>query len=96
MSGIRGERDLCQKKMKLINQGIKQKQRQKQLWKWNLKGLRYEDFGIGGIRFIQWATQTSLANRLNLQYIECYHNSKYEPNKQPQNVDLKQLALLKK
>ena len=49
------------------------------------------------------ATQTSLANRLNLQYIKCYHNSKYEPSvfsaifrhKQPQNVNLKQLALLK-
>ena len=36
----------------------------------------------------------------NLQYIKCYHNSKYEPSvfsaifrhKQPENVNLKQLA----
>ena len=46
---------------------------------------------------------TSLNSRSNLQYIKCYHISNYEPSvfsaifrhKQPQNVDLKQLALLK-
>ena len=44
-----------------------------------------------------------LFRRSNLQYIKCYHNSKYEPSvfsaifrhKQRQNVDPKQLALLK-
>ena len=59
--------------------------------------------GIGGSRLIQWATQTSLIRWSNLQYIKCYHNSKYEPSvfsaifrhKQPQNVNLKQSALLK-
>ena len=52
--------------------------------------------GIGGSRLIQWATQTSLIRWPNLQYIKCYHNSKYEPSvflaifrhKQPQNVNL--------
>ena len=51
----------------------------------------------------QWTTQTSLTKRANLEYIKCYHNSIYEPSvfsaifrhKQPQNVDLKRLALLK-
>ena len=41
--------------------------------------------------------------RLNLQYIKSYHDSKYEPSvfsaifrhKQPQNIDLKLLVLLK-
>ena len=59
--------------------------------------------GIVGSRLIQWATQTSLIRWSNLQYLRCYHNSKHEPSvfsaifrhKQPQNVNLKQLALLK-
>ena len=59
--------------------------------------------GTGGSHLIQWATQASLNWRLNLQYIKCSHNSKYKPSvfsvifrhKQPQNVVLEQLVLLK-
>ena len=61
------------------------------------------DNGIGDNRLKQCATLTSLFRCSNLQYIKCYHNSKYEPSvfsaifrhKQPHNVTLKQLALLK-
>ena len=85
------------KKIKLKKKRIKKKKKQ--------SPPRFEpgENGIGGCRLIQWAGQKSLNRRSNLQYIKCYHNSKYEPSvfsaifrhKQPQNVDLKQLSLLK-
>ena len=61
------------------------------------------DNGTEDNRLVQWTTQTSLTTGSNLQYLKCYHNRKYEPSvfsaifrhKQSQNVDLKQLALLK-
>ena len=113
MSGVRGECDLCQKKKWSIlrfkkkhwdknsyENGKKKKQKQK---KQSLQEFEPGASGIGSDRLTQWATQTSLANPSNLQYIQCYRNSKYElsvfsaifRHKQPQNVDLKQLALLK-
>ena len=62
------------------------------------------DNDIRGNFLIQWATQTLLIKPLNLQYMNCYHNSTecessvlsaIFRHKQPQNVDRKQLALLK-
>ena len=115
MSGPRGERDLCKKKnpwqrpFKLIEKNKYANEKKKRIKKTKQKTKqspwRFEpgENGIGGNRLKQWATQTPLIRCSNLQYIKCYHNSKYQPSvfsaifrhKQPHNVTLKQLALLK-
>ena len=67
------------------------------------RGSNLGTMGSKAIALYNKPRRHRLPNGSYLQYLQCYRNSKYEPSvfsaifrhKQPQNVDLKQLALLK-